>query len=40
MIFYGQLDSIYNDFIIGDYVIISVVILFDCLETKSIITCD
>jgi hypothetical protein len=38
MTFYGQLDSISDDFIIADCGMISVFLCFDCLETKSIIT--
>jgi hypothetical protein len=37
MIFYGQLDSINDDFIIADCGMIYIFICFDCNETKAII---
>jgi uncharacterized protein YwqG len=37
MTFYGQLDSINDDYCIADCGMIYVFICFDCLETKSII---
>jgi uncharacterized protein YwqG len=37
MTFYGQLDSINDDFVIGDVGMVYVFICFDCLTTKSIL---
>ena len=37
MSFYGQLDSINDEFVIGDVGMIYVFICFDCLTTKSIL---
>lgn len=37
MSFYGQLDSINDDIIIGDSGMIYVFYCFDCIETKSIV---
>jgi uncharacterized protein YwqG len=37
MAFYAQLDSINDEFILGDCGMIYVFVCFDCLETKSIL---
>ncbi|SET02192.1 MULTISPECIES: DUF1963 domain-containing protein [unclassified Variovorax] len=37
MTFYAQLDSINDDYVIGDCGMVYVFICFDCLETKSIL---
>ena len=37
MTFYGQLDSINDEFILADCGIIHVFVCFDCFETKSIL---
>jgi uncharacterized protein YwqG len=37
MSFYGQLDSLSDDFMIGDCGMVYVFVCFDCLETRSII---
>lgn len=37
MTFYGQLDSINDEFVLADCGIIYVFVCFDCLETKSIL---
>lgn len=37
MSFYGQLDSVNDDYVLGDCGIIYVFVCFDCLETKSVL---
>jgi hypothetical protein len=37
MVFYGQLDSINDEFILADCGMIYVFVCFDCFETKSIL---
>jgi hypothetical protein len=37
MTFYGQLDSLNDEFVIGDVGMVYVFICFDCLTTKSIV---
>jgi hypothetical protein len=37
MVFYGQLDSINDEFVLADCGIIYVFVCFDCFETKSIL---
>jgi hypothetical protein len=37
MTFYGQLDSINDEFVLADCGMIYVFVCFDCLETKSIL---
>ena len=39
MTFYGQLDSINDDFVIGDAGIVYLFVCFDCVKTKAILQC-
>jgi hypothetical protein len=37
MTFYGQLDSINDEFVIGDVGLVYVFVCFDCLTTKAVL---